>query len=321
MDLPERPAPPAFSSGWFAVCSSDELGPKGVRTASLVERELVVFRARGGTACVIDAYCPHLGAHLGVGGTVEGDTIRCPFHGWRWRGSDGQCVEVPYATCVPAAAKIGCWTTIERNGLVMAWLDADEQPAAPAPETIPELTDGRHSFFARRRVEITAPGSEACAARLDSDSLRRLHGAETRVLVRNDRAVVRPLHPANLGDRSATRGARNEATVRLTHFGPGLSFARISGAIDAVVVQSVTPRRSGVLELTHDSYLHDRSDRFLAEGFFDELTAALPLAPAPPAARPTPSRPAPSPVPAVAAGVRLRRRRQRTRVRPADASV
>src|SRR5689334_23634300 len=39
-------------------------------------------------------YCPHLGAHLGIGGTVVGDSIKCPFHAWRF-GGDGACVDVP----------------------------------------------------------------------------------------------------------------------------------------------------------------------------------------------------------------------------------
>ena len=43
----------------------------------------------------IDAFCPHLGAHLGYGGLVEESTIRCPFHAWRFDGT-GACVEVPY---------------------------------------------------------------------------------------------------------------------------------------------------------------------------------------------------------------------------------
>ena len=47
----------------------------------------------------MDAYCPHLGAHLGHGGRVEGGAVRCPFHAWLW-GGDGRCLEVPYATVV-----------------------------------------------------------------------------------------------------------------------------------------------------------------------------------------------------------------------------
>ena len=32
----------------------------------------------------MEAHCKHLGAHIGHGGTVVGDCVQCPFHGWRW---------------------------------------------------------------------------------------------------------------------------------------------------------------------------------------------------------------------------------------------
>lgn len=50
-----------------------------------------------GDVHVLDAYCPHLGANLGIGGLVKGDCIECPFHLWAFRGSDGQCVNIPYS--------------------------------------------------------------------------------------------------------------------------------------------------------------------------------------------------------------------------------
>lgn len=59
--------------------------------------DLVAFRTEDGVAHVFDAYCPHLGAHLGVMGRVVGDCIECPFHGWRFSGKDGACTHVPYA--------------------------------------------------------------------------------------------------------------------------------------------------------------------------------------------------------------------------------
>ena len=47
-----------------------------------------------------DAYCPHLGANLAVGGRVVEDDIQCPFHLWTFSGQDGQCVDIPYAEMV-----------------------------------------------------------------------------------------------------------------------------------------------------------------------------------------------------------------------------
>jgi len=58
---------------------------------------VAVFRGDDGKAYVVDAYCPHLGANLGVGGRVVGGCIECPFHGWQFRGEDGKCVKIPYA--------------------------------------------------------------------------------------------------------------------------------------------------------------------------------------------------------------------------------
>ena len=58
----------------------------------------VVFRTEKGVASVLDAYCPHLGAHLGIGSRVIGDCVECPFHGWQFRGEDGQCIAIPYTT-------------------------------------------------------------------------------------------------------------------------------------------------------------------------------------------------------------------------------
>ena len=56
-----------------------------------------MFRDDNGVPHVLDAYCPHLGADLGAGGQVVGECLQCPFHGWEFRGSDGQCVKIPYA--------------------------------------------------------------------------------------------------------------------------------------------------------------------------------------------------------------------------------
>lgn len=57
---------------------------------------LAVFRDEAEQAHAIDAYCPHMGANLAAGGVVEGDCLTCPFHGWRFRGSDGKCTKIPY---------------------------------------------------------------------------------------------------------------------------------------------------------------------------------------------------------------------------------
>ena len=60
-------------------------------------QNLAVFRDDKGEAYVLDAYCPHMGANIAVGGHVIGDCLECPFHGWQFRGSDGKVTKIPYA--------------------------------------------------------------------------------------------------------------------------------------------------------------------------------------------------------------------------------
>ena len=66
--------------------------------ALFLGENFAVFRTANGVASVLDAYCPHLGAHLGIGSRVVGDCVECPFHGWQFRGEDGQCMKIPYTT-------------------------------------------------------------------------------------------------------------------------------------------------------------------------------------------------------------------------------
>jgi phenylpropionate dioxygenase-like ring-hydroxylating dioxygenase large terminal subunit len=119
--------PFGIPNSWFMVAWSDDLAPGAVKPLSYFGKKLVAFRGEDGKAHVLDAFCPHLGAHLGFGGAVVGNTIRCPFHAWRFDG-EGTCVEVPYAKKIPPAARARAWPVLERNGIVFAWHDAEGKP-------------------------------------------------------------------------------------------------------------------------------------------------------------------------------------------------
>ena len=133
-DLYRYPFPP-YPTGWYLLCRSDELAPGAVLPMRYFGRELVAYRTESGEPVVVDAHCPHLGAHLGYGGTVVGESIRCPFHAWRF-GTDGSCLEVPYTT-VDSLPKVSvrCWQVAEANGLIhVHYSDHGQPPAWPVPE-------------------------------------------------------------------------------------------------------------------------------------------------------------------------------------------
>src|ERR1700739_1724954 len=63
-------SPYRFPTGWFIVAFASDLQAGQVKRAHYFGEELVLFRTESGQAHVMDAYCQHLGANLGVGGTV-----------------------------------------------------------------------------------------------------------------------------------------------------------------------------------------------------------------------------------------------------------
>jgi phenylpropionate dioxygenase-like ring-hydroxylating dioxygenase large terminal subunit/putative sterol carrier protein len=131
--------------GWFVVAFSDEITPGRVHRLRYFGRDLIAYRGASGRAYVAGAYCPHLGAHLGHGGKIEGETIRCPFHGWRFDG-DGRCAAIPYGDKIPPRARLGALPVREQNGVVHAFVDPTD--AATEPFALPTLdeagwTEGR----------------------------------------------------------------------------------------------------------------------------------------------------------------------------------
>ena len=115
-----------FPIGWFSVARSRDIGKGEVQRVYAFDRELALFRTREGKAVVLDAFCPHLGAHMGVEGRVVGETLRCPFHGWQF-GVDGACTEIPYCDEVPERARVRSWTVSETNGDIMVWYHPNEE--------------------------------------------------------------------------------------------------------------------------------------------------------------------------------------------------
>jgi 3-ketosteroid 9alpha-monooxygenase subunit A len=147
-----------FPRGWFQVGYSSELKPGEVVPLHYFGEELVLFRTERGRAQVFGAFCAHLGAHLGYGGTVRGDCLRCPFHAWEYDES-GQCVAIPYSERIPSRASVPAWVTEERSGLIMVWHDPYGAPPLWPPPELPEFDSPDWSdYLCFQRIVKTSIG-------------------------------------------------------------------------------------------------------------------------------------------------------------------
>lgn len=131
--------PPVYPNGWFRVLASSELAREEVKYISVLGQQLAVFRGNDGVVYIVNAYCPHMGANVAIGGKVVGNCLQCPFHGWKFRGDNGKCVEIPYSKTVPLTAKIKSWPSIEMNQSVYLWYHAEGEHPSWFPDEVEEI--------------------------------------------------------------------------------------------------------------------------------------------------------------------------------------
>jgi 5,5'-dehydrodivanillate O-demethylase oxygenase subunit len=114
---------------WQPVHVSDKLPTGKIIPIRILGEDLALYRGESGKAHVITNECPHRLTRLHIG-WIEGETIRCRYHGWRFDES-GQCVEQP-AEPKPfcdSVRKLASYPTHEAHGLIFAYLGEGEPPA------------------------------------------------------------------------------------------------------------------------------------------------------------------------------------------------
>jgi 5,5'-dehydrodivanillate O-demethylase len=115
---------------WLAVHRSEDLAPGHAKPIRIMSEDYTLYRGESGRAQVFAYRCPHRGAQLHLG-WVEGDAIRCLYHGWKF-APGGQCLEQP-AEDPDFARKVRApsYPTREHMGLVFSYLGEGEPPAWP----------------------------------------------------------------------------------------------------------------------------------------------------------------------------------------------
>lgn len=112
---------------WQPVYCSHELAPGQAVPLRIMSEDFTLYRGEDGTPHLVGFRCAHRGTQLSVG-WVEGDCIRCFYHGWKYDGS-GQCVEQP-AEPEPFVQKIRIpsYPLREYIGLIFAYLGEGDPP-------------------------------------------------------------------------------------------------------------------------------------------------------------------------------------------------
>ena len=127
---PDAPSGRYMRTFWHPVAIAENLKPGWATPIKILSENFTLYRGEEGTAHILAFQCAHRGMQLSAG-WVEGDCLRCRYHGWKYDGS-GQCVEVPTESeSVAKTIRIQGYPTREYLGLVFAYLGEGEPPPFP----------------------------------------------------------------------------------------------------------------------------------------------------------------------------------------------
>ena len=117
---------------WQPVAIAEALVAGKAKTIKVMGETLTLYRGESGKTFLVGGYCPHRLTLL-ANGWVDGDEIRCIYHGWQFNGS-GQCTHRPAEpdTKQPPI-RVVSYPTHEYAGLIFAYMGEGEAPEFSLP--------------------------------------------------------------------------------------------------------------------------------------------------------------------------------------------
>lgn len=115
---------------WHPVAVSKDVEPGKAIPIRIMGEDLTLYRGETGTPHIVAHRCAHRSTVLHIG-WVEGDCIRCRYHGWKYDG-EGQCVEMPAEDpSFPPKVKILHYPAVDYGLLVFAYMGEGDSPGIP----------------------------------------------------------------------------------------------------------------------------------------------------------------------------------------------
>jgi len=87
-EQPHQAENPSPQKRWVELGPRNGISAKKVHPYTVAGEELIAYRTERGEVRVFEAHCPHQGAHLGHGATLQNDCVSCPFHNFHFN-ADG----------------------------------------------------------------------------------------------------------------------------------------------------------------------------------------------------------------------------------------
>lgn len=242
-----------FPRGWFMIADAAEITqtPQAIRYFG---QDLIIYRGKSGRPVVLEAYCPHMRVHIARnttsyivkdGDQVEGDSIRCPGHGWRFT-PEGQCDDIPYSTHgVPKAACIKSFPVQEKAGCIWMWHD----PEGGKPDyDLPEFAEWDQTGWVRWRIDplgtLPIHPQEIVDNMADYAHFVPVHGSRDVLYFENEFRDHVIMQRFGAGHRTLIDGSAVLETDTW-YTGPGILLSQMEGQFPSVIMICHTPVEDG----------------------------------------------------------------------------
>jgi 3-ketosteroid 9alpha-monooxygenase subunit A len=229
-----------FFRGWYQVGFERELTER-LTPITVAKLPLVVVRD-GEEFQIYDAICPHRGANLAYGGQLEGDAIRCPFHGHRI-GLGEQC---------DGQFKVRGYRTLAVGGLVFVLFNERYENGFTG---LMEQMGKTHFFVQGFTLKANTPAEMVVENGFDRAHFRHVHGLKTDPDLRlmsseSGELTVEGTFQANAFDAGWHSDGSDRASTEIGFlarmFSPNLCVSRLSsGASHHLVISGATPNPDG----------------------------------------------------------------------------
>jgi phenylpropionate dioxygenase-like ring-hydroxylating dioxygenase large terminal subunit len=161
--------PERFIEGWYWALPSHNLRIGELKPITVLGRDLVIYRGTDKRAVILDAYCPHMGAHLAAG-KIEANELRCFYHQWKF-DAEGICVDIP---CLdePIPIKARTWPTQENYGMIWVWTGETPQQSLPF---LPELVDHAYDVIFGKTSLLNCHPNVMMVNAIDGQHFQTIH--------------------------------------------------------------------------------------------------------------------------------------------------
>ncbi len=220
--------------GWFQVGYPEDFPAGQPKPLFYFDRHLVPGATTTAQLHVQDAFCPHLGAHLGHGGTVDGCEIVCPFHGWQF-DAEGNNTDIPYCERTNRRARVRTYPTVERNGFDLRLVPPrTTKTRCGRSREVPEFNGdpefhGPNPHRAHRRRGLAGDGARTASTRPTSATCTTPPRCRRSSRYETDGLRSPTCSPRRSSPRPA---AWWRAASTATADGPGVSIVRFTGIVD-----------------------------------------------------------------------------------------